>query len=69
MEKRGDIRMERDFDLAELISKLRTGETVKCLKCGKGHYITNAEYIKTSHSFWCDNCNDILHATSAIIVE
>ena len=61
--------MEKDFSVAELIEKLRTGESVKCLKCGKGHYITSAEHIKTSHSFWCNNCNDILHVTSAITVE
>lgn len=61
--------MEGDFSVAELIEKLRTGATVTCLKCGKGHYITNAEYIKTSHSFWCDRCNDILHVTSPITVE
>ena len=61
--------MEKDFSVSELINRLRTGEKIKCLKCGKGHYITNNDFLKTSHSFWCDKCNDSLHVTSSVIVE
>lgn len=61
--------MERNFSASEMIERLRTGEKIKCTKCGKGHYTTNKKYIETSHSFWCDNCNDLLHVTSSVTVE
>lgn len=61
--------MGNTSSVADLVERLRTGEKIKCLKCGEGHYVTNPEYISTSHSFWCDECNDLLHTTSDTIVE
>lgn len=57
-------------NISEIIDKLRNGETVLCLKCKKGKYITNPKYLKTSHGFWCSECGDSINCTPAeVIVE
>lgn len=60
--------MGNTSNIAELVERLRTGEKIKCLKCGKGYYVTNPKFISTSNNFWCDKCNDILHTISDITV-
>ncbi len=53
-----------------LIERLRNGETIICLECKKGIYVTTEGYTKTSHGFWCDKCGSMVHCTPGdVIVE
>lgn len=63
--KKADIKVEKGFNISDLIERLRAGEEIKCLKCKKGIYVTKKEFISTSHSFWCDKCGDLLHVANA----
>ena len=57
-------------NISNIVDKLRSGEVVRCLKCNEGKYITNPKYLKTSHCYWCDKCDDTIHITPAdVIVE
>lgn len=37
--------------------RLRLGETVLCVNCKKGHYITNEPEKSTAHNFYCSECD------------
>lgn len=60
---------KEDFSVSDLVERLRTGEIIKCMKCGKGHYVTNLEHMSKSHNFWCNECDDTLHVLSGVTVE
>lgn len=52
-----------------ITDKLLNGETVFCVKCHKGKYISKAKDISKSHDFYCDNCGDNIHLIPNITVE
>lgn len=52
-----------------LIDKLRNGEIIECVKCHKGHYVTDKKYITISHEFNCNNCGSPVRVTPNIIVD
>lgn len=60
---------EDQNDEPHLIERLRNGEKIKCVSCKKGIYITNAKDIKTSHGFFCNNCNFVIHVDPPIEIE
>lgn len=62
-----DIRMVKDFSVSDVIHELNKGKKIKCFKCNKGWYITKEGCIGKSHSFWCSECNDLLHVTPSDI--
>lgn len=58
-----------DLPLSE---RLRNGETIICLKCHEGHYITDVPNGKRniSHCFYCDKCGSQINIDdSNILVE
>lgn len=63
--KKADIKVEKDFNISDIIERLRTGEKIECFECKKGVYVTKQEYSKISHSFWCNKCGNLLHVTSS----
>lgn len=57
-------------NISEVIKKIRKNETVICLDCKKGKYVTTPGYLQTSHCYWCDKCGNTIHITSkSVIVE
>lgn len=62
--------MERNSNLTNLIERLRKGEKITCLECGKGIYETTKGYTEVSHCFWCNECGSMVHCTpSDVIIE
>lgn len=57
-------------NISDLVTRIRKGEKVSCIKCGKGIYVTTEGYLETSHCYWCDKCGDTIHITPGnVIVE
>lgn len=57
-----------EASVSEMIVQLRRGKQIQCQKCKKGIYVTNPKYIKTSNSFWCNKCGDLLHVTPGDVI-
>ncbi len=52
-----------------LIERLRDGEKILCMKCGKDYYRTSAKDISTSHGFSCDACGAMINIDPVIDIE
>ena len=57
-------------NISDLITRLQSGEKVRCSDCSEGFYTTTKGLTSKSNFFWCDKCGSIVHFTLAdVIVE
>ncbi len=56
-------------DAEFLLERLRNGETIRCEKCGIGHYDVSGNNISKNNSFHCDNCDNYVHVNFPVDIE